>query len=56
MALCPGRNGRKECKCRLYRCTNCGAMGCDHEGCTKHTFTKGNKCLKCGKYGVKEAA
>jgi hypothetical protein len=32
----------------VYKCKNCGAVGCDSRDCTNRNFYSG-KCLKCGK-------
>ncbi len=35
----------------VYKCKNCGAVGCDSNDCTNRNFW-GGKCLKCGRSGA----
>jgi len=52
MALCPAKkkNGQP-CHQVVYRCTNCGAVGCDNRDCGNQKFASGGQCMSCGKLG-----
>jgi hypothetical protein len=57
MASCQGRRDGHTCQDYVYRCTNCGAVGCSHNDrnrCTNQAFAQGGVCQKCGKSGTKE--
>lgn len=61
MSLCDGeRLGgyANACRGQLYRCTNCGSVGCrqnkDH-ACSKQGFSVSFKCYACGATGKQEA-
>ena len=45
MSMCPGKRASQKCSGQLYRCNNCGSVGCDKDGCTNNSFAK------TGKYG-----
>ena len=37
------------CRSPVYKCSKCGATGCEKEGCTGQNFKSG-KCERCGNY------
>ena len=50
MATCPGRRNGSNCGVsQVYRCKNCGSVGCTAPGCTNQNFDVSSRCLKCGK-------
>lgn len=53
MATCPGKIGTQHCGTFVYKCSNCGTVGCDKKGCSNQKFD-GGKCLACGKIGTKK--
>ncbi len=56
MATYPGKRNKATCIGVLYRCKNCGNVGCERGGqneCTNQAFRSG-KCLKCGSIGHRE--
>src|SRR5579859_6066206 len=60
MLTCHGTRDGHHCGSPLYRCENCGNLGCrakKHGMCTKQAFSgKGKgKCLSCGKCGTADA-
>lgn len=53
---CPGKHGKSGCLTQLYRCNNCGSIGCDKVtlgACTNQVFHF-SKCVICGATGKKE--
>ena len=44
---CRGRTGRFSCGSRLYRCLECGMVGCASKECTNNRFELG-RCSICG--------
>jgi len=54
MALCPGKRGNgRNCSGTVYRCKNCGSVGCENRDCSNQKFEI-LKCLSCGKFRTKE--
>jgi hypothetical protein len=56
MPYCQGTRNGHNCASHLYRCRNCGKVGCLHNQagtCTNQGFAAG-KCLTCGKSGTRE--
>jgi hypothetical protein len=59
MPSCQGTRDGHYCGSHLYRCKNCGKVGCQHNQagtCTNQGFSGGGKCLSCGKTGQREPA
>jgi DNA-directed RNA polymerase subunit RPC12/RpoP len=47
MKKCDGLKNGKKCESNVYKCLNCGAIGCDQVGCSKRNF-QGMECKQCG--------
>jgi hypothetical protein len=58
MASCQGTRDRHYCGAHLYRCKNCGNVGCQQNQagtCIIQGFSGLGKCLACGETGTREA-
>lgn len=53
MAICKNqRPDRSVCQSTLYRCTNCGWVGCNSKNKCQNTVQRPDgRCVKCGKLG-----
>ena len=45
-----GYGGYRPCPGNLYKCPQCGATGCNKDGCSNQNVEGSNKCKKCGKW------
>lgn len=55
MCSCGGQDHRdNRCGRAVYRCTKCGAAGCDNHNCGNENFTANGGCKSCGSHGTKE--
>lgn len=45
---CTGTRKGKECGGPVFKCGNCGALGCEKSGCDSRQFTPIERCKDCG--------
>lgn len=55
MPACSSKNesNNRICGSLLYKCKNCGAVGCHINGCKNQKFRNGT-CMACGRAGTME--